>query len=150
MPSFSEGTLLLKDKDSSWFRLEWPQQRPDASGAAASDRWRALPAGEYTLVSYRLVRRDGKGVEWFISASKPDLRRIVVRPGVNQEVKVEDGIRMKCTTSLKGEDVQVGAAITGDNGAGLSIYQNGKRIAMAYRIEDAQGKRLAGGNMKYG
>lgn len=44
---------------------------------------------------------------------------------------------------------RVGMAITGQK-AGLTIYREGKRIPVRYRLVDAEGSELAAGKMNYG
>lgn len=45
---------------------------------------------------------------------------------------------------------RVGVAVTGDGGAGLSIYKDGRRIPLRYRVVGAQGQELAQGALRYG
>ncbi|GIS61850.1 MAG: hypothetical protein CM1200mP2_40750 [Planctomycetaceae bacterium] len=40
--------------------------------------------------------------------------------------------------------------ITGENESGLTIFRQGRRIAIQYRVLDAQGRAIASGVMKYG
>jgi hypothetical protein len=152
--SFAEGTLFLKSAAGEHYRLEWPKrpQAPSTGPAtrAVPDRRRALPPGEYTLTGYRIVRRDAKGVEWFLSASAPDLRRLVVRAGEEQPVQVTEAIRLTGRAQPHDGGVKIQLKIAGEQGSGLSIYREGKRIEIGYRLTDAQEKELARGTMQYG
>ncbi|MHC4957726.1 MAG: hypothetical protein ACYTGN_05065 [Planctomycetota bacterium] len=50
----------------------------------------------------------------------------------------------------RGGGLQLGFSITGADGRGLSIYRNGKRVAVSYRLVDGNGKVLDRGPMNYG
>src|SRR5688572_15185986 len=69
--NIEEGSLFLKCTAGDHYRLEWPKQPPapaaDSAPQAVPNRRRALPPGDYTLTGYRVVRRDARAVEWFIS-----------------------------------------------------------------------------------
>jgi hypothetical protein len=40
--------------------------------------------------------------------------------------------------------------VQGDGHAGLSIFKDGKRIALAYRVLDARDHELVAGELRYG
>src|SRR5438093_7733229 len=88
-----EGTLFLTSTTGDQYRLEWPRLQPGPSADpvpnAMLDRRRALPPGEYTLTGYRVLRPDAKAVEWFLSATGPKLRGLLVRAGEEQPVQVD-------------------------------------------------------------
>ena len=54
-PSFERGALLLAAADGRRFGLSWEDEPADDPAFAGADRRRALPAGSYTLVGYRLI-----------------------------------------------------------------------------------------------
>lgn len=141
---FKEGTLLLKNRAGKFYRLAWPRE------AAAKDRRRALPPGDYTLTEYRLVRRDDQGIEWFLSATGPAIRRLTVKAGEELPVPLDETAHVQCRVRRGGDGLNVQGVITGEHHAGMSIYRDGRRIALSYRVSDAQGKELAAGPMKYG
>src|SRR5262249_29701872 len=136
------------------YRLEWPQAQPapsaDPADRARSDRRRALPPGEYTLTGYRVVRRDAKSVEWFLSATGPNLRRLIVRAGEEQHVPVDETIHVTGGAHPDGRGVEIQVMIAGEKGSGLSIYRGGRRIEIGYRLADAQKQELARGTLNYG
>ena len=154
IPSFKEGTLFLKSTSGKHYRLEWPKEELPTSGdsgtKAAPDRRRALPAGEYTLTCYRVVRRDAKKVEWFISATSSDLRSLAVKPGEEQRVQVNETIHLTWSAQRGDGGLKIQAKFSGEAKSGLSIYREGKRIELGYRLTDAQKKQLASGIMHYG
>lgn len=152
--SFAEGTLFLKSARGEHYRLEWPkeQRKPSAEPTpkAAPDRRRALPPGEYILTGYRVVRRDAKEVEWFISATSPNLRRVALKAGEEQRVQVDETIHLTALAQPSDGGVKIQAKITGEERSGMSIYRDGKRIEIGYRLVDAQKKELGSGTMHYG
>ncbi len=160
MPSFEEGSLVLKDADGRYFRLSWerPEESADGSGKEEEqadggrvDPRRALPPGSYTLTSYRIIRRDEDRRQWFLSASSGHgIRKIEIQQGREHAVGITDKINMVCRTRLKGGELFVSVGITGEPHSGLSIYLDGKRIPVNYTVTSADGKVLSSGPMKYG
>lgn len=146
-PGFEQGALFLKNTAGSFYRLEWSAQA--ASGEAA-DRRRAVPAGEYTLTGYRVIRRDKAGTIWFISATGTNLRRVTVRPGVEQQAPVDDAIRITGGAHPERGGVAIHVMLAGIKGSGLSIYRDGRRIDIGYRLADAKQRELARGALAYG
>jgi hypothetical protein len=111
---------------------------------------RALPPGPYTLTGYRIGRRDAQGAEWFLSATGPDLRRLLVRAGEEQRVQVDDAIRLTGGAHPEDGGVEIQRMLVGEKGSGLSLYRDGKRIDIGYRLADAAQKELARGTLRYG
>jgi hypothetical protein len=152
--SFDEGTLFLKGSTGEHYRLEWPRiQRAPAADPArkeVSDRRRALPPGEYTLTGYRVVRRDAKAVEWFLSATAFNLCRLIVRADEEQQVQIGDKIHLTGGAHPDAGRVEIQVMLAGEKGSGLSIYRDGKRIEIEYRLLDTQKNELARGTLKYG
>jgi hypothetical protein len=142
VPNFDEGSLLLKNAQGQFFRLSWEKK--------TENRRRALPPGDYHLMGYRIVRRDAKGDEWFISVTARGTQRVTVRAGQEQPVEVSETITVQCRAKPGGAGVEVQMMIMDKNQSGLSIYRNGKRIPMRYTVTDAQGKEVASGMMNYG
>jgi hypothetical protein len=143
---FDEGSLFLASTSGEYYRLEW--QNPTLP--PRPDRRRALPPGEYTLTGYRVLRRDAKGAEWFLSATGPAIRRLVVRGGEEQRVRVDETIRLTGTAHPEGGGVEIQLMIAGEKGSGLTLYRDGKRIDIGYRLADARKQELARGALKYG
>ena len=51
---------------------------------------------------------------------------------------------------FRGNNLLLGFQITGADGRGLSIYRDGKRVRVTYRVRSKKGKVLAEGAMNYG
>jgi hypothetical protein len=152
--SFEEGTLFLASSSGEHYRLEWPTPSlvspTDRASKPMADRRRALPPGEYTLTCYRILRRDARGVEWLISASGPVIRRLTVRTGEEQRLTVDDTIRLMGSARPENGGVEIQLMIAGEKGSGLTVYRNGKRIDIGYRLVGPGEQELAQGTLKYG
>src|SRR5262245_17489525 len=140
---FEEGTLFLASSTGRHYPLEWARSKLPAAR-------RALPPGEYTLTGYRIARRDTNGAEWFLSATGPAIRRIVVRAGEEQQVKVGDTIHLSGGAHPEVGRVEIELRLAGVKDCGLTVYRDGKRIDVAYRLMSPQKKVLARGTLKYG
>ncbi len=140
-PSFERGALLLGDTQGRVFRLSWEE-----ADAGEQDRRRALPAGHYRLVGYRLIQRDEAGSTWHLSATAPAIRELELASGEERALEIDPAIRIEKRVS--GDQLQV--AIQGEGHAGLSIYRQEKRIPIEYRLLDAGGRELAAGKIRYG
>lgn len=138
-PSFLRGDLFLVDDAGRSHRLSWSGDEGD------SERRRALPAGDYALRTYRIVR-DVEGVTWHVSASAPRIRGVRVVAGEDARFDVSASIRLRSRVA----GGQARMTIQGDAKAGLTIYRAGKRIPIDYRITDEGGATLASGAMRYG
>jgi hypothetical protein len=138
-PSFEGGDLFLTNADGFAFRLSW------TGDEETDERARALPAGEYVLKTYRVLREDDDA-QWHISATSPAIQKIEVSAGANTEVEIDDAIRIR--SHLNGGRAQM--MIQGEHGAGLSIYRDGKRIPIDFRVVDDDGSVITSGHMRYG
>ncbi|MFT4550152.1 MAG: hypothetical protein ACI8XO_004857 [Verrucomicrobiales bacterium] len=107
---------------------------------------RALPTGTYTLTGYRLVRS-----EWFVSVilAHHDHHKIVVEPGKVTTLKIDPTIHMSCKADTTSKFI-VRSSFKGMHGAGLTIYKNGKRIPLGFKITPPRGKPLESKAMNYG
>lgn len=139
-PSFEKGALLLADADGRRFRLSWEEE------SAGADRRRALPAGAYTLVGYRMIATDATGKLWHVSASGPKLRALDLPGGTERTLEIDPSIRIK--KRVAGDQLQV--TIQGDDGAGLTIYKEGERIPLGYELRGADGAKRGEGKVHYG
>ncbi len=152
--SFEEGTLFLTSSTGEHYRLEWPTATrapsADRTPPPRPDRRRALPPGDYRLTGYRILRRDAKGALWFLSATGPTIRRLVVRAGEEQRVQVEDTIHLTGGAHPENGGVEIQLMLAGEKGSGLTLYREGKRIDIGYRVLDAGEKELARGTLQYG
>jgi len=142
VPALAEGVrgaaAFLRDERGLVRRVSW--ERDEA------DRRRALPAGTYELVGYRLLARDAAGVAWHVSAGGKTLRTLELAAGEETRLELDPTIHLQ--RRLNGRAVEV--AVQGEAQSGLSIYRDGKRIPLAYRVLDARGAVLAEGPITYG
>ena len=134
------GALLVKDADGQDWRLSW---EGDESGA---DRRRALPQGSYDVTGYRLIDRSREDELWHISATGVRHWRLEVDAGETEEVEIDATVHMR--SGMRGKRATM--SIVGMHGAGLSIYKDGRRIPINFRVTDSQGEVLAKGPMNYG
>ena len=158
VPGFSRGSLMLKDDDGRHVRLSWESdpkiqdsEKQDLKKADSENQLRALAPGTYTLTGYRIERRDKQGKPWFISAtSAHGIRKLTVREGQVHRVDLGDVIHVQCRVRATDEGIRVTASVQGEHHSGLSIYSDGKRIALHYVVRGADDERLATGKMAYG
>ena len=141
--SFDEGSLLLRNADLKILRLAWEARGDEARNWAKA---RTLPAGEYTLVGYRIVDRSRAGEVWFVAASGTKLRKIEVPASGELRIDIPSTLSVK----QRFDGASAGMEIRGADKAGVSIYKNGKRIPIGYRVLAPDGKELASGKMNYG
>ena len=115
-------------------------------------RLRALEPGRYILTGYRIERRDDSGKEWFISAILPKAGRpIEVKSGRVVSLDLPSRINVLSSGKLvDGRGFAVRAGFQGINHAGMSIYLEGRRIPLRYKITKADGKELESGGLDYG
>jgi hypothetical protein len=78
------------------------------------------------------------------------IRRLTVREGQEQQVKLDETLAMGCCARADEGDVKIAMAIHGEHHSGLSLYREGRRIAIRYRVDSAQGRELAAGALEYG
>jgi hypothetical protein len=141
VPGFERGAALLRDPGGKVWRLSW--EEPEAAGA---DRRRALPAGSYELVGYRLIRADQAGVAWHVSATGPNGRAIEVAAG--KEARLELNPTIRIGKRLQGKRLAV--EVRGEEKMGLSIYRDGRRVPIAFRLLDERGREVDSGKIEYG
>ena len=145
-----EGELFLRGPRHQRYRLKWKK--------ADKDRRRALPVGRYTITGYRIVRKDKNDVPWFVSTTSNGYRKLVVKPGEVSRIKIDPAVYLKAEGTLHEGTLRAQMMVNGErhgglhhrHQVGLSIYRQGKRIPIAYRALDRQGKVVASGTMKYG
>lgn len=134
--------VFLRGAGHRVYRLRW--------FGKARDRRRALPAGRYRITGYRIARRDGEGRSWFISTTSHGYRDLVVRGGGQTVLKISPVIHFEVRGKKFSDQVNVNALVRGEHHVGLSIYREGKRIPLSYRLVDAAGKELHSGSLRYG
>lgn len=137
LPSFKRGAALLRASDGRLLRLSWDEP--------ASERRRALAAGRYELLGYRLVT-ESDGSTWHISGS--GLRSVTLEfmHGGTHMLVIDPSLRLE--ERLQSDGVQV--ALLGHERAGVSLYKDYKRVPLRYRRLDEAGVSLAEGKLDYG
>ncbi len=167
LPTFKRGVVLLRNGRGVVFRVGWEPitkpakgtssrtskhvspkiPRPEPGGLTA----RSLDAGVYTLTGYRLIRRDKRGVTWFISTTAPrGIRDLKVVAGKEETMEIDPSIVVDCSARRTKMGLRVTVTISGEIEAGLSIYRKGSRIPIVYRVLGKQGQVVATGKMEYG
>ncbi len=140
-----------KDTKPKHLKKGVPSVEKQKKGRAASDNTRALDPGVYTVIGYRVMRRDKTGARWFVSATETrGLKRISVLAGKRQRIVIDPSIAVDCAALRTKTGLRILMTITGENESGLTIFRQGRRIAIEYRVLDAQGRAIASGVMKYG
>ena len=134
------GAVLVKDADGQPWRLSW---EADDQG---TDRRRGLPPGSYDVTAYRMIDRSREDAEWHISVSGLREWKLEVDAGETAELEVDATVHMRAGVRRG----MASMSIVGMHGAGLSIYKDGRRIPINFRVIDSQGEVLAKGPMNYG
>lgn len=133
------GALLVQDEEGRQFRLSW---EPETD---LKDTRRALPAGSYKIVGARHVTTARKDEVWHTSLSGLQLGTLELEAGKTKRVTLDPTIHLKTRRHRAHFSVQV----TGPLGAGLSLYKNGVRIPLGYRVMRGE-EELAKGDLRYG
>lgn len=134
---------MLRNSTGLIVRLAWEERAGEPRNAAKA---RTLLAGEYTLVGYRIVDRSRVGEVWFEAGSGTKLRTIEVPATGELRIDVASALSVK----HRFDGASAGMEIRGADKAGVSIYNNGKRIPIGYRVLGAAGEELTSGKMNYG
>ncbi|MFV1966345.1 MAG: hypothetical protein ACC628_13050 [Pirellulaceae bacterium] len=139
--TIEDGEVFLEG-GGKLYRLTWESGQPD--------RRRALAAGHYKVRGYRIRKTDPQGAAWHISVSSPGFSDLVVRPKQGAKIDIKPTISMKCQVHRKGLGLTVFTPVLGEEENGLSVYRQGKRLPLGYRLSDASGATIATGTMRYG
>ena len=143
LPAGQEAAVLLQGQDGELLRLSWEQRE---GAAASTDRRRALPVGSYRIRGVRIVDRSREGEVWHTSASGHRLGHLEVEAGQLQALELDPTVQL--SKSLRRG--RAAMSINRPGGAGLSIYKDGRRVPIGYRLVDAAGRAVASGRMRYG
>ncbi|MDH3590920.1 MAG: hypothetical protein OER88_03525 [Planctomycetota bacterium] len=134
------GSVVLQRGDR-FVTLVWSKDE--------KDRRRALPAGAYQIKTTRIVRENGDGW-WFLSSTGPARAKVSVEETSGATLDIGDTVHFKAMAKAHGKKLQLGFGITGRDGRGLSVYKNGKRVPVRYKLVNKNGKTIGGGAMNYG
>lgn len=137
LPNFKRGAALLRTPDGRVLRLSWDEP--------TGQRGRAVPPGRYELLAYRLMA-EGEGTGWHVSGSGLSSVTLDLSPGGTHVLAIDPIIRLEARARSDGLQV----AVLGHEQAGLSIYQDGKRVPIRFRRLDRSGQVLVEGKLQYG
>lgn len=140
--TIADGELFLEDDSGRVYRLTWQP--------ADRERRRPLPPGHYRIRGYRIRKKDKRGIGWHLSVSSAGFGDVTVRPRQVARVSIRSAVTMQCQVQGHGRQLRVSVAVLGEEGNGLSIYRQGRRIRLGYRLIDAHGRTLSAGVMRYG
>jgi len=135
-----------RGKDGGPIRLAWePMDDGEVKGTK-----RAVAAGTYEMTGYRILRTDKQDRPWFISVTGLKETPFKVKRGKTKKLELDDSIRVTFSAKPRGEGLRFRMNFQGENKGGLTMYLEGKRIPIRYRIVDRKGKEIASGAMTYG
>lgn len=117
--------------------------------SADKDRTRMLPPGDYKVRTTRVVREQ-KGVHWFTSSTAQPGRALKLKAGGKLGIEIDPSVHFVCHVKRRGDRLQLGFGVKGSDGRGLSVYRDGKRVPVTYKVLSKKGKVLASGTMNYG
>ncbi len=132
------GEALLRDGAGAVWRLAWTS--PDAGA-----RTFALPAGHYEWLTYRLVEAT-----WHVSVTGSPLGQVEVRAGATAPIDAKDGVALALRGVPVGRGVQAAVELAGGVGGGLSLYHEGRRVALTCAVTDDAGRALGSAPVSYG
>lgn len=140
------GSILLGPKGnvgdaSVRVRLVWNGEKPDHAV-------RAVPAGDWEVKGYRVVRKDAQGVEWQIWGSGAKGRRLVVRAGETTTIDLDLAVHVKSRARKMRGKLSIGVGVTGDSKMGLTVVKAGDRVAAGFLL--GRGDQMRVGALEYG
>jgi len=139
---FAEGSLMFRDAAGNIVRVPW-----ESTGQKGVPKGKlAVPEGEYTLTSYRIVDRSREGEVWHVSATAKSIQEVSVVAGETVKVELDKTVHVK----QRFKRGSIGMTITGMSAAGLSIYKNGKRIPMGWKLVTEKDEAVIHGKINYG
>ena len=158
-PPFDRGSLILKNEKDEIIRLVWEPidgWKADPRNPKRAHR-RPLPAGQYDVIGYRVIREDKDGAEWILSGLNPKgvskHSKFKLAVGQNKTIELNPAINIaaKGVFNKENKQLMVQVPIMGQNHTGLSIYKKGKRIPMSYRaLSRGVDKPLEEASLNYG
>lgn len=142
-PSFAVGAVLIVDASGKIFRLSWEDENQ-------KERKRFLPPGKYAVRGYRLYRSDKSGKEWIVSASGDRIKELTIEPHKETKLQIDESIEFGSGTRASANKLDLMMHFWGENKSGATVYANGKRISVLYRVLNARSEEIASGKMNYG
>ena len=140
--SIKVGAVLLRDGHGKEIRLSW-----DKKGQGGETR--ALAPGRYKVVGYRMVEPGSDGEEWMITATSAHFGNLNVHNRQVAMVPVPKAIVQGGKVDRNGSSANVNMALNYGHG-GVTIYRDGRRIDMPFRVVDSAETVYAKGKINYG
>lgn len=101
------------------------------------------PPGTYRVRATWIARGD-----FLISAAAGPEPTLTVKD--RAELKVDETVRFGGHAKRQGGKLDLGFSITGSDGRGLTVYKDGTRVPVTYKVLAKDGEVLAQGTMNYG
>lgn len=143
--SFAEGSAVLRGKDGD-VTLAF------GAGAPAS----VLAPGKYRVRSTRIAREgwllSSSGAPWpeFVVKDAAKERPRLMDVGLVARLEVDETVRFDGRARRQGGKLQLGFALKGADSRGLTVYKEGVRVPVTYKVLAKDGAVLALGTMTYG
>lgn len=143
--SFAEGSAVLAGPDGEVALV---------FGADAAEC--VLAPGRYRVRATRIAREG-----WLVSSSGAPWQEIVVKDAAKERARlmdvaltarleVDETVRFEAHAKRRGPKLQLGFALKGADGRGLTVYKEGARVPVVYKVLGKDGAVLAEGTMTYG
>ena len=139
-PKFGAGSVVLA-RGVARLRVVWP--------LGGKDVRRELEPGPYKVRSVAMERKVGDAL-WYATLSGPPYKPFVVGDRGVSKLVIDDRLKFKGQAKLDGKVWRLGFTFRSKTGGGVTVFKDGKRIAVSYRVLDKDGKLLASGKTNYG
>lgn len=102
------------------------------------------PPGKYKVRTTRIARDN------FLISSAGVPEPSIEIGAEKAELKLDETVKFEGHAKRKGARLELGFAIKGADGRGLTVYKDGVRVPVTYKVLAADGAVLAEGTMNYG
>jgi len=139
-PTFGAGSVVLA-RGVARVRVVWP--------LGAKDVRRELEPGPYRVRAAAMERKVGSAL-WFATMSGPPHQPFVVGERGVSKLVIDDRLKFTGQAKRDGKLWRLSFKFRAWSGGGVTVFKDGKRIAVSYRVLDKDGKLLASGKTNYG
>jgi hypothetical protein len=139
-PSFKSGSVVLSRGDGI-VRVVWPLDHKDLR--------RVVAPGSYTIRELRIERMH-EGAYWFLSSSGPPYQKVEIAKKGSSSLDISDALACTTDAKLDGRRLVFNFSMHAKRGHGITIFKDGKRVPVTYRVLDKDGKEIVAGKMDYG
>lgn len=140
-----EAAVILEDEQGRRFRLS--SETVEKKRRSNSPVRRAVPAGKYRILGIHAIDRSRRDQVWHLSTSGRRLGSVEVTEGAEVPYELDRTVHIE--GALR-DGNRISVAVRHNSGAGLTIYKDGRRIPMSYRLVDSRKKTLRSGKITYG